>query len=171
MARKYVLPLLVVGPADVRRLMLEMERLEEFLQRASLNLKDGEAKLPKTSRILDSMVELNEADLLKPDDREGIRAFLTSLTQHAPVVHISFAAEPSAAFIGKIVEWMRLNIAHYLLVQVGLQPSIAAGCVLRTTNKLFDMSLRQYLRSNRGILLESLQRQRTGALVNGGDAK
>jgi hypothetical protein len=173
MARKYVLPILVVGPADINRLMLEMERLEEFLQRALLQPGGGDAKLPKTSRTLDSLAELNEADLTRADDRAGLRAFLVSMQQHAPVVHISFAAEPSAAFTIKIVEWMRANIAHYLLVQVGLQPSIAAGCVLRTTNKIFDLSLRQYLKKNRNILLESLQQQRAGAgaLVHGGDTK
>lgn len=171
MARKYALPILVVGPADVNRLLLEMERLEEFLQHALLQPGGGDVKLPKTSRTLDSLVEINEADLNRADDREGLKAFLTSMKEHAPVVHISFAAEPSAAFTIKIVEWLRANVAHYLLIQVGLQPSIAAGCVVRTTNKVFDLSLRQYLKKNRGILLESLQQQRAGALVHGGETK
>jgi F0F1-type ATP synthase delta subunit len=29
-----------------------------------------------------------------------------------------------------------------VLVQIGLQPNLGAGCVVRTTNKYFDMSLR-----------------------------
>jgi F0F1-type ATP synthase delta subunit len=171
MARKYVLPILVIGPADIGRLLLEMERLDEFLQQALRKPGGGDVKLPKTTRTLDSLIELNEADLLRADDREALKAFLVSMQQHAPVVHISFAAEPSAVFTIKIVEWLRANIAHYLLVQIGLQPSIAAGCVVRTTNKIFDLSLRQYLKKNRGILLESLQQQRSSALVHGGDNK
>ncbi len=171
MARKYILPVLVVGPADISRLLLEMEALDEFLQRSLLKPGGADIKLPKTSRTLDSLIELNEADLLRADDREGLKAFLLSMQKHAPVVHISFAAEPSAAFTVKIVEWMRANIAHYLLLQVGLQPSIAAGCVVRTTNKVFDLSLRQYLKKNRGVLLEALQKQRSAVQVNGGVSK
>jgi F0F1-type ATP synthase delta subunit len=156
MARKFVLPTLVVGPADVKRLAMEMESLDEYLRQAFLRPGAADVKLPKTSRTLDSLAELNEADLLQAEDREQLKAFLSSLQSHAPVIHISFAAEPSAAFTGKIVEWMRANIAHYLLVQVGLQPSIAAGCVVRTTNRIFDLSLRQYLLEKRDILAESL---------------
>jgi F0F1-type ATP synthase delta subunit len=153
--KKFVLPTLVVGPADVNRLLLEMETLEDFLGQAAFKHKRS-IKLPKTSRSLDALAELNEADLLQANDRAQLLAFLESLQQHAPVVHISFAAEPSAAFTIKIVGWMRANISSYVLVQVGLQPSIAAGCVVRTTNKVFDLSLGRFLRAQRHVLLEAL---------------
>jgi len=173
MARKKLeLPLTVIGPADVGRLMLEMERLDEALRAAALR-SGGEVKMPKTSRPLDDVAEINKLDLLTKDDRQQLKEFLVSVRDHAPVIHISFASEPSAAFTLKIVEWMRSNIARYLLVQVGLQPSIAAGCVVRTTNKVFDMSLRRYLDSSSGLLLEALRKQRpqNEARVNGGDVK
>src|SRR5438045_890129 len=112
MARKFVLPLLVVGPADVKRLAMEMEALDEFLRQAELRSgNDGsDIKLPKTSRTMDSLAELNNADLLNGADRDQLKAFLNSLQNHAPVIHISFASEPSAAFTVKIVEWLRTNI-------------------------------------------------------------
>jgi F0F1-type ATP synthase delta subunit len=45
----------------------------------------------------------------------------------------------------KILLWLRQNVHPQVLLQVGLQPAIAAGCVLRTTNKIFDMSLKAHL--------------------------
>jgi F0F1-type ATP synthase delta subunit len=155
--RKFLLPTLVAGPADVSHVLLELEQLEDFLRAASLR-KGGESiKLPKTSRTLERLAELNDANLLAQADRQRLTIFLQSLQQHAPVLHISFAAEPSAAFTAKIVEWLRGNISQYVLVQIGLQPSIAAGCVVRTTSKSFDFSLRKYLSKNRSLLTQAIQ--------------
>lgn len=131
-----------------------MEALEEYLHRAAL--RKEEVKLPKTSRVLDQLAEANEVDLLDKEARQHLNALLESVQQHAPVLHISFAAEPSAAFTAKVVGWLRANISQYTLVQIGLQPSIAAGCVVRTTNKVFDFSLRQYLSEHRDLLKKSL---------------
>ena len=155
MARKYALPTMVTGPADVSRLLLEMEALEEYMSSAAIRKKD--AKLPKTSRTLEVLADTNDADLSKQEDRHHLTALLESVQQHAPVLHISFASEPSAAFTAKIVTWLRANISQYVLVQIGLQPSIAAGCVVRTTNKVFDFSIRRYLKQHRTLLLDSFR--------------
>jgi hypothetical protein len=42
---------------------------------------------------------------------------------------------------------------------VGVQPTIAAGCIMRTTNKYFDFSLRQDFEGKRDLLLEELKGQ------------
>lgn len=153
---KFALPPLITGPGDVGRTLLELEQLEDFLSAAALRKNGAATKLPKTSRTLERLAEINDANLLQAADRQRLQAFLTSLQQHAPVLHISFASEPSAAFTAKIVEWLRANISKYVLVQIGLQPSIAAGCIVRTTNKSFDFSLRKNLAKNRGLLLDAL---------------
>lgn len=159
MARKeFRLPATIVGPADVNRVQMELEQLEDFLRQASMQ--KAEVKLPRTSRTLDNLADLNNADLLNTDDRQHLAVFLESLQEHAPVLHISFAAEPSAGFITKVVEWLRANISAFVLVQIGLQPSIAAGCVVRTSNKVFDLSLGRFLRSQRHLLTEALKAER-----------
>ena len=44
--------------------------------------------------------------------------------------------------------WFRAEAHPYVLLKVGLQPNIAAGCVIRTSNKYFDLSFRnQFSRS------------------------
>lgn len=152
---KFALPLSVVGPADVNRLQLELEALEDYLRQQAQT--GQSARLPKLSRMLDNYAEHNTADLLQQADRDRLTAFLTALQEHAPRIHISFATEPSAVFTQKVLQWLRENISAYILLQIGLQPTIAAGCVVRTTNRIFDMSLRQYLDNNRHLLAQAVR--------------
>jgi hypothetical protein len=68
---------------------------------------------------------------------------LKSLSANAPVMHVSFSVDPPGPYVQKIVFWFRHNIRGDILVRVGLQPNIGAGCVVRTTNKSFDFSLKK----------------------------
>lgn len=150
------LPSTVTGLTDVTRLQHEAETLDEYLRQAALR-KGGDAnKLPKIPVMLDDVATLNHLNLLHEPDRQRLAAFLKLLQTRAPQVHMSFASEPSTEFTAKIVTWLRQNIHPLMLVQVGLQPSIAAGCTLRTTNKVFDFSLRQHLVRNRQLLVDAI---------------
>ncbi len=162
--QSFVLPTLLVGPADVNRTLVELQLLDDILRQADIRQEES-VHLPKTSRTIDSLAEANAVDLLEADDREALIAFIRSLQQQAPVLHISFAAEPSAAFTAQIVDWLRLNVSQHVLVQVGLQPSIAAGCIVRSTNKVFDLSLRQHLKEKRPVMLDLMRQRREKAAV------
>ena len=150
------LPDSVTGLTDVTRLQREADTLDEYLRQAGLR-KGGDAnKLPKIPIMLDDIATVNHLNLLHQADRQKLAQFLKMLQSSAPVVHMSFASEPSTEFTTKIITWLRQNIHPLLLVQVGLQPSIAAGCTLRTTNKVFDFSLRQHFLRNRQLLVDAL---------------
>jgi F0F1-type ATP synthase delta subunit len=82
--------------------------------------------------------------------------FLTLLLQKAPVMHMSFASEPSGAFMNKLIVWLRANMHPQMFVSVGLQPSIAAGCIVRTANRQFDFSLRQALEDQKETFIKSI---------------
>lgn len=151
------LPNLVMTPADVSRLLREIEALDEYLRQSSLRVAGQPTeKLPKTSRMLDEVATSNALNLLDADARTRMAAFLKELASHAPVVHISFAVDPSSAFLQKLVVWFRQNSGAPVLVRVGLQPAIAAGCAIRTPNKYFDFSLRQHLVKQRHYLRDAL---------------
>lgn len=152
-----LLPLLVISPSDVSRLTRELEGLSDYLHQAGLR-KGGDAiKLPRTSRMLDELASANDLNLLKAEDRENARTFLDHIAKSSPVATISFAAEPSSAFLAKVVTWLRQNIHKSLLLRVGLQPTIAAGFTLRTTNKHFDFSLRKHFDEQKPMLIEKLR--------------
>ncbi len=161
-ARTFVLPPLVLGVSDIMRLRRELETLSEYLHQAALRQTPAaELKLPKTSRVLDELIRVNKIDLLHREQFEFIMAELEAIETKAPQIHLSFSTDPSAAFMARIVEWLRLNVHPGILVQVGLQPTLAAGCVVRTTNKQFDLSLKSHFAAARPLLIQKLQESLT----------
>lgn len=150
----------VFGVVEVRRLSRELENLDEFMRQAAIRGGgDKQAALPRLSRLLDATAGENHLNLLQPSDREQLAKALDATLQKAPVIHLSFASDPSAVFLERIVTWLRENIHPLALIRLGLQPSIAAGCVLRTANKSFDFSLRHRFYEERALLLHSLDAQ------------
>jgi hypothetical protein len=153
------LPVQVVGTADVSRLIREVEGLDDFLMQAAIRTPGSSMKLPRTSRLLDEFVAMNHFNLLQTADRRAAAAFLLSVKQNAPVLHISFATDPTAAFTVKIIIWLRTNIHPYLLLKIGLEPRIAAGCIIRTPSKQYDFSLRRHFIDQRDQLISALKGQ------------
>lgn len=154
--RRLELPTILFGPVEVHRLQREIEALEEFIIQARIRTPDKPVALPRTSRILEALAGNNNLDLDEAKDRTKLRQFLVAVAGKAPVIHMSFAVDPSAAFTAKIVAWLRTNIHPYALLQLGLQPTIAAGCILRTPNKEFDFSLRNRFSHKGQLLIDTL---------------
>jgi hypothetical protein len=150
------LPLLVAGPVDVGRLIRELSDLNEKLTQSELKHQTGEVKLPKTTQLMDQTLELNKVNVLVPGDRKRLMEFLEDVKAKAPVLHISYSADPSTAFIEKIMAWLRREIHPLAMMTVGLQPNIAAGCIVRSTNKYFDLSLRKDFDKKRELLRDAL---------------
>lgn len=156
--KQFVLPSIIIGMPDIMRLLRELENLGEYLHQAALRqTPSAELKLPKTSHAMDALVTANNVDLLHREQFEWLAAELALLEKSAPVIHLSFSTDPSASFMSKIVEWFRANIHPVALIQVGLQPTLAAGCIVRTTNKQFDLSLKEHFIKARPLLIEKLQ--------------
>ncbi|MEO8104985.1 MAG: hypothetical protein ABI602_01475 [Candidatus Saccharibacteria bacterium] len=154
--RALVLPGSVVGPVDLGRMLRELATLENTLMQLRLK-PDTAPRLPKTSKLLDQAIELNKLNLLDEADFIALQKFLSHTRECAPVLHISFGADPSAIFTQKLVQWLRQEIDPLVLLTIGLQPTIGAGCVVRSVNKYFDFSLREHLINNRQQLIAQLQ--------------
>lgn len=155
-APKIVLPAAVAGPVDVARLIRELEGIEDSLLQLSLRTAGSPTKIPKTSYLLEKTIQLNKLNLLQKPDRKALGQYLTAVHDTAPVLHISFGADPSPAFIEKLMTWLRREIHPEALLTIGLQPALGAGCILRTTNKYFDLSLRQTFVDQRTLLITEL---------------
>lgn len=146
----------VSSPVDVGRLIRELEQLDDAVLQEGLRHKDKTPSMPKTSQLMDRLLQENHLDLLEKADRQRLREFLTGVKDKAPVLHISFSADPPASFIEKIMAWLRREIDPLVLMSVGLQPNIGAGCIVRGRNKQFDFSLRQDFLKKRDLLLQSI---------------
>ncbi|HVS78775.1 MAG TPA: F0F1 ATP synthase subunit delta [Candidatus Saccharimonadales bacterium] len=151
------LPTLLVSHVDVARLIRELENLDEFFTEAKIRNVGTSMQLPKLSRMMDQLASSNSVNLLDEQDRAKLLAALKKIYDQAPKMHISFAAEPSPKAFEKILVWLRENIDPHTLVQIGLQPAIAAGCVVRTPNKVFDMSLRSALTKQQPYLVQLIK--------------
>ena len=152
-----VLPVALVNRTDAGRLLREVAAVNEFLDQAAIRQPGTQNAMPKTSRLMAEMVQANNLNMLHEDDRAKLHSFLSSLIEHAPQLHMSFSAEPSTAFMQKITDYVRQNIHPQALLQVGLQPNIGAGFMLRTTNKYYDFSLRSVLKTKHDELMHNLR--------------
>jgi F0F1-type ATP synthase delta subunit len=144
----------VISPADVARLRRELVGLNDFFVDAQARQTGTAMRLPKLTRLLNELAKDNGVNLLEEADRNRLSEALGAIYEDAPTLHISFASEPSPKALEKLIVWIRGNIHPHAMVQVGLQPTVAVGCFLRTPNKAFDMSLRASLKKSQPQLVK-----------------
>jgi len=153
---KEVLPPQITTPGDLNRLIRELDDLDEYLNQAALRGSQEASKLPQTSRALEELATMNSLKLLQSNDRKAFKTLLDEIKHKAPTIHFGFASPPPLSFLNKLVSWLRSNIHPQLLIKVGLEPSIVGGCIVRTTNKQFDFTLRKHFILQHDLLLKSL---------------
>ena len=150
------LPIQATGRVDIGRLLREVEQIDSFLKQAAIREPGTSLKMPKTSRLLDEFASSNKLNLLQDEDRSRVLNFLIMVRAKAPLLHMSFSVDPAPAFVQKLITWLRAEIHPLVLLQIGLQPNIGAGCVVRGTSKYFDFSLREHFKKQRPLLIEKL---------------
>jgi hypothetical protein len=154
--QKLVLPVSVVSKADVGHSLRELEQLDEYLHQAAI--KGAQAKdLPKLGHALEEVTAANKLNLLYPEHRATLKSFLTAVKAKAPVVHMSFPSEASNDFTSKLLTWFRTETHPLVLLHIGLQPELAAGCTVRTTNKMYDFSFRKRFEKSKMKLIAALE--------------
>ncbi len=151
--KAFVMPVELTTRVDVSRVERELQALHDFMAQAVIRKPGVNVSLPRLSRPLEQLAAENDLNLLIKEEQLRLLATINQLKQKAPVLHISFGAEPSAAFLQQVVTWFRRDIHPYALLRVGLQPGIGAGCIVRTPNKIFDLSMRERLNAQGGALL------------------
>lgn len=154
--KQFVLPQELVSSVDLSRSLRELVALDESLYQANLREPGQPTKVTRSSRILEETATSNGISLLNAQHRAELIKALQAFDLHAPKIHMSFAVEPSAKFTQRMIAWLRENIHPLLLLEIGLQPTLAAGCVVRTNNKVFDMSLRHHFAKNRHLLNDKI---------------
>jgi hypothetical protein len=157
------LPNSVLNKGDLLRLTRELNSLNDFFISAQARQPGTPIQPPKTSRPLEQLAQDNGLNLMDGAQREALYKNLQFLSENAPSLHISFANEPTPRALEPIMVWLRENIHPQILLQVGYRPAIAAGCVLRTPNKIFDMSLGVHLQKQVPLLMKLI-----GGATNGG---
>ena len=159
------LPLSIMTKPDLHRLIREVEALDNYISQNSIRGQKS-AALPRLTASLESLLQDNNLDVMQDKVRTELRRVLAELLATAPVLHMSFAIEPSSFMTQKIVNWFRTEVHPALMLQIGVQPTIAAGCVLRNSTKFVDFSLRQHLRASQQLLMDSIRNHTEDLEVN-----
>lgn len=154
------LPLDIVSRVDINRVMRELDQLEP--QFIGAKAATSQSAKPRVSVQLNNLAQENSIDLSDSNKRSQLREILKNIGQSAPSLHVSFASEAPLDVVQSILVWLRANIHPQVMLQIGLQPNLAAGCVLRTPNRLFDLSMRSYLKSQEGYLVQLIARKPNG---------
>lgn len=130
----------------------QLELVAEELQTAAANAASygsGSGLSPAAQQLVEGLA------VRKRTDAAAWRELADQLQQHveaAPVVHVGLAAAPDAQLRAELVGWFRREAHPGVLVQFRLQPDIAGGMVVRTTNKVHDFSFRRRLHEHAEIL-------------------
>jgi len=159
--RQFVVPLSLITVIDVSRLQRELKAVDEFMLQMTIRQPGQQPVLPRSSHSLEEIAAQNGLNLLQDSHRRALNQQLDRLRAQAPTIHMSFAADPPAVFLTRMITWLRHEIHPELLLQIGLQPSLAAGCIVRTRNKYYDFSLREQFKKTRPQLIEQLKQAAT----------
>lgn len=156
--QEFTLPASVVSKIDVSRLVTEVEWLDNEMTAAMVRAKTVEqTQNPSVlSTQLSDFLELNKISLEDGHDRTNLIKQLRLLKNKVPVVHMTFAAPADHASLQTLADWVRTSVHPQAVIDVGLQPALVGGVYVRTSNQVFDLSLRGKIEAGRGVLIKEL---------------
>lgn len=150
------LPLLLASRQDLIHVHRELRMFLDAVTQSILK-HESPIKYPGISATLRALAAENQIDLRNETACKNLLTKLDELKRKAPVVHVSFPTDPQAEIVEKLINWFRQEVDPHIIMQIGSQPTIAAGIILRTPNRQFDFSLRKHLYENRGKLKEAFE--------------
>ncbi len=151
------LPLILASRQDITHAHRELRVFDDKVMQSVMR-HDNPIKYPAISNTLRAIAQENQVNLGNESARKKLLTDLDKLKNNAPSIHISFPSDPSPEVLQKIVAWLRKEVDPRIVIRVGLQPTIAAGIVMRTPNHQFDFSLRRHLYNHRKDLIEVLSK-------------
>lgn len=150
------IPITVISKNEITHISRELRIFIDKITQSKLR-KENPIIYPTISDSLRALAIKNSINLKDEKVCQKLLVELDDIKKNAFTIHISFQSEPSLEILQKLIEWLRKEIDPSMFIQVGLQPNIAAGIILRTPNHQFDFSLRQHLYQNKSKLIEALK--------------
>lgn len=155
---EFALPSSIVSKVEIARLVREFESVDNALTATTVRKKTGAqgGEAPAMSPQLTEFLDANEVDLKDTNARSAYIKQLRLLKDKAPVVHMTFAVVADPESLQKIAAWLRESIHPQAVIDAHLQPALVAGAYVRTTNHVFDFTVRNALKAKRGELEKEL---------------
>ena len=112
---------------------------------------------PDVTSNLAELVSINKLEV-NVDTLKSLKQWLDHLNEHAPIDRFTFASDPNPEFVGGIVNWLRTATGQFVIIRYGVQPTIAAGCLMYTPARMYDFSLRSRLLKSGQVFLGALNK-------------
>lgn len=154
----FILPTSVVSKVDISRLVREFEWLDNSMAAKVVRKKAGVSseEVPAMSPQLAAFIEKNPLELENTTARSAYIKQLRLLKEKVPVVNMTFAVVADPESLQQLVAWYRESAHPQTVIEAHLQPALVAGTYLRTANHVFDLSVRNALKSKHGELVAML---------------
>lgn len=88
---------------------------------------------------------------------EELAVKLESLLAQSARITLTLAGPSTHALREELVAWLRTNLNPNLLVSFKVNPDIGGGMVVRTTNKIHDLSFRKRLLDDPAAFIKTLE--------------
>lgn len=153
--RSLRLPETIATKADLVNVLRNLEDVLDTYRENSIRSDEGVDFTAQTD-VSSNLAALVQENQLAVDVRtlNALQTWLNQLKDRAPVVRFTLASDPTPEFLGRIVSWLRQASGQFVLVRFGIQPSIAAGCIMYTPAHHYDFSLRSKILKSGSILIK-----------------
>lgn len=155
----FKLPSTLATLRDLRRLINEVERIDSLLISSDIQERTGHQTgddVVMSDQLRDFM-EINELELGDSQARTALINQLRQLKDAVSTIHVTFADTVGQEELAKLVDWARQAVHPQIVLEIGLAPELIGGAYVRTTNKVFDFSVRAQLASGRQIIQKDLE--------------
>ncbi len=155
---EFALPANIVSKGDISRMVREFEALDNALTAQTVRKKAGgeSEAAPAQSPQLSGFLDANPVDLENTASRSAYIKQLRLLKDHVRIMNMTFAVVADPESLQQLSAWIRQSVHPQTVIEAHLQPALVAGVYLRTTNHVFDMSVRNALKSKRSDLEKEL---------------
>jgi F0F1-type ATP synthase delta subunit len=155
--KPFVLSPRLIGRPHIARVSRELEAVDTYMASQAIRNPKTPPVVPGVSRVLRELVEANDIALEDQAQRQQLIRKLKTIKDTAPVAHVTFAVEPDITILTDIARWMRDNTHEWALLSVGVQPNIIGGCVMRTPDKVYDVSFKKFFANKQADLQQVIK--------------
>jgi F0F1-type ATP synthase delta subunit len=134
----YKLPSSIYTTSQLRQLQRELQQLTTLRSAKNVSL----------SNLMQDFAIANGIKKFDTVVAKKLLSYVDLAITSAPEISISLASMPNDEERGELVRWLRNAFGPQLMLHIIVQPTILAGCVLRTNKQVYDWSLQHALEAN-----------------------
>ncbi len=151
-----LLPVDIASPAQLSELIGELHTYRNQLRNAAVQAKVKKTPLIETelSDELANLLHNNKIDAIDSQQLDTLHKELQKTLTTAPVMHLTFAANPGRTLRRQLTVWFRTQIEPTSLLTFAMRSDIGGGMLLQAGSHFYDYSFRDRILANKSRLME-----------------